>query len=191
MNKSTSPSQLALKKGEPSPAVLTAKDDSRELAPPEAAQSDVIAGATIRLGVISEQLKSLAASIEIIANKTPARITLDDVGNCIDGAVPQGNQFRIPCPVQRPTESAHKSLRATVSENEAGKFEFQCESGCGEPEIVADNPELQKLFTLKAIGEELGALTGALNLTRSLVNDLRQSLGDCAAEGAPEAITHE
>jgi hypothetical protein len=171
MNKSTAPSQLALKKGRPQPsAVLTAKDDRRELAPPEAAQSGVIAGATIRLSVISEQLRTLAESIAIIRAKAATGVTIEQLADYI-GVINRASERGIPivCPI-------HGLICAWMTEKAEGGFHFECDRGCSQAEIIAASPILCALSALEDIGEQSAALSEALTLTRNLLDDLRQAL---------------
>ena len=158
MNKSTPPSQLALKKGEHQPfALLTAKDDNREPEPPEAAQSGVIAGATIRLGVISEQLRVLTESLDAISLKTS------------------------------PICAKHPDARRGDADNAKTEIVY-CPPGtakdgtpyhglwfCG---LCVAALEFDASSAICDIGREFDALKCALSLTTSLMTDLQRELGD-------------
>jgi hypothetical protein len=149
----------------------TAQNGADKREPLQVAQADTVEGIAIRLDVIINQLGALATAIHAIRTTTTLPITLYELADLIGYGVFPGNDddsIQWHC-------SVHPEAWISATQNADGKIEFACEAGCLEAEIVFSTPALRLVSGLQDTHERSGDLTQALELTRSLLDEIRCS----------------
>jgi hypothetical protein len=69
--------------------------------------------------------------------------------------------------------ASHPTALLVATQKPDDSFELGCEAQCRETEILADFPRLQPLIDLRAMTQEMAALKDALQLTRDLLDAVR------------------